>query len=151
MSFQPSRLGRGEWIVGAGSAVLLASMLLLPFYGGAQTVDGWNGLTRFRWLVVVTLVLAGALLVFQASRRAPAVPVTIALFVAIFGALTTAWLIYRVGISPPRGRKVGGWVALAGAVTITYGAGSSMRREGIAAKDAPAAIPTADPWADTRS
>src|SRR5437763_4946893 len=110
MSFDLSRLRRGEWIVGAGSVLLLASMLLLPWYGASHTVNGWNGLHSFRWLAVVTLVLAGALLFFQATRRPPAIPVTISVFVAIFGGLTSAWLILRVGIDPPGPRKAGGWV-----------------------------------------
>jgi len=151
MSFDLSRLHRGEWIVGAGSAVLLASMLLLPWFGRSHPWDGWNGLQHSRWLAVVTLVLAAALLFFQATRRAPAVPVALGVLVAIFGALTAAWLIYRVGISPPGARKTGGWVGLAGALAIAYGGTSSMRREGISPKDAPAVIPTVDPWAESRS
>jgi branched-subunit amino acid ABC-type transport system permease component len=151
MSFDLSRLRRGEWVVGAGSVVLLVSMLLLPWYGGSDTVDGWNGLTSFRWLAVVTLVLAGALLFLTATRSAPAVPVTISVVVAIFGAICAVWLIYRVAIDPVAGRKLGGWVALAGAAAIAYGGTSSVRREGISPKDAPAVIPTVDPWAEGRS
>jgi hypothetical protein len=153
MSFDASRLRRGEWIVGAGSVVLLASIVLLPWYGYAgpagsfRTVDGWNALTSFRWLAVVTLVVSAALLFFQATRPAPAVPSTLSVVVMFLGAVTAAWLIYRVGINPAGGRKIGGWVALAGAVVITYGGFSSLRVEGIAARDAPSVIPTVDPWA----
>src|SRR5437588_9653668 len=142
MSFDLSRLRRGEWIVGAGSVVLLASVLLLPWFGGSDPNGGWNALNHSRWLVVVTLVLAGALLFFQVTRRAPAIPVTLSVFVAIFGGLTAAWLILRVGIDPPGGRKVGGWIGLAGALAIAYGGTSSMRREGISPKDAPHVVPT---------
>jgi hypothetical protein len=151
MSFDPSRLHRGEWIVGAGSVVLLASMLLLPWYGSSHTVDGWNGLKHLRWLVVVTLVAAGAMLLFQATRRAPAIPVTIDLFVSVLGGLTSAWLVYRVAIDPVAGRKIGGWVALAGAIAIAYGGFDATRRQGIEPQDAPAVIPTVDPWAESRS
>jgi hypothetical protein len=147
MSFDPSRLRRGEWIVGAGSVLLLVSILLLPWYGGLHTVDGWNALTRFRWLAVLTLAVAAALLFFQATRPAPAVPATLGLFVMVLGAVTAAWLIYRVGINPAGGRKIGGWVALAGALAIAYGGFASLRREGISSRDAPAVIPTVDPWA----
>ena len=150
MSFDLSRLRRGEWLVGAGSIVLLASMLLLPWFGGSHTVDGWNGLTSFRWLAVLTLVLAAALLFFTVTRPAPAIPVTLSLFVCALGALTAAWLVYRVGINPTAGRKAGGWVGLAGALAITYGGFSAMRTEGIAERDAPAVIPV-DPWARSGS
>jgi hypothetical protein len=149
MSFDASRLRRGEWIVGAGGILLLASMLLLPWsgYPGGHTLDGWNALTHFRWLAVVTLVLVGALVLFQATRRAPALPVTLSLFAAALGAATSVWLIYRVGISPTGGRKAGGWVGLAGALAITYGGYASLRKEGIAAGDQPAEIPTVSPRA----
>jgi hypothetical protein len=152
MSFDLSRLGRGEWIVGAGSVVLLASMLALPWYEvGSHTVTGWNGLHSFRWLAVVTLVLAASLLFSQATRRAPAVGVTLDVLVAIFGTLTAVWLIVRVGIDPPSGRKVGGWVGLAGALAIGYGGISAMRREGVSKGDQPASIPTIEPWSDAHS
>jgi hypothetical protein len=131
--------------------VLLASMLSLPWYGGSQTIDGWVGLRHFRWLAVVTLVLAVALLLFQATQPAPAIPVALSVFVAIFGALTSAWLILRVGIDPPSGRKLGGWVGLAGALAIMYGGCASLRREGISPKDEPAVIPTVDPSPESRS
>jgi hypothetical protein len=147
MSVERSRLRRGEWIVGAGSVLLLAPMLLLPWFGSSRTVDGWNALTHFRWLAVLTLLAAAALLFFQATRRAPAVPATLSLLVTVLGALTSAWLIYRVGIDPAGGRKVGAWIALAAAITITYGGFSSFRTEGIAGRDAPSVIPTVDPWA----
>ena len=150
MSFDLSRLRRGEWFVGAGSIVLLASMLLLPWFGGSHAVDGWHALTHFRWLAVATLALAGALLIFQATRPAPAIPVTLSLFVCVLGALTAAWLVYRVGIDPTAGRKVGGWVALAGALAIAYGGYSSTRQEGISERDAPTVI-MVDPWAQTGS
>ena len=151
MSFDPSRLGRGEWTVGAGSVVLLASMLLLPWFGGSHTIDGWNGLTHFRWLAVLTLVLSISLVLLAATRRAPAIPVTLSLFVSVLGAATSAWLIYRVAIDPTAGRKVGGWVALAGSLAIAYGGFSAMRREGISPRDAPGVIPTVDPWVEGRS
>jgi hypothetical protein len=147
MSFDVSRLRGGEWIVGAGSAVLLASMLLLPWFAGSRTIDGWNALTHFRWLAAVTLAIAAGLLFFQATRAAPAVPATLSLLVMFFGAATAAWLVFRVGIDPTGGRKIGGWIGLAGALALTYGGYLSLRLEGISARDAPAVIPTVDPWA----
>ena|SRR5436305_472344 len=150
MSFDLSRLRRGEWTVGAGAVVLLASMLLLPWYGDSRTIDGWNALTHFRWLLVLTLLFAGALLFFSATRRAPAIPVTLSLFVAVLGAVCAAWLLYRVAIDPVAGRKVGGWVGLAGAAAIGYGGWSATRRTGIAQSDAPV-VATVDPWAQRGS
>jgi hypothetical protein len=142
------RFHRGEWAVAAGAVVLLVSMLVLPWYAHPQTETGWNDLIHFRWLALATLLLSAALLFFQATRRAPAVPVAFGVFVTFFGALTAAWLIYRVGIAPDGGRKVGGWIGLAGVIAITYGGMSSMRRQGLEDSDAPAAIRTVDPWSE---
>lgn len=157
MRFQ--RLRRSEWIVGAGSVVLLASTLLLPWYGarsvagpaGARTIDGWHADTHLRWLILVTVVAGFALVLAQATRRAPAVPVTLSLPVMVLGALSALWLIYRVPIDPGGGRKLGGWIALLSACAITYGGYRSLRTEGIAARDGPATIPTVSPWAEGHS
>ena len=156
MRFDRKRLRRPEWIVGAGGLALLASMLLLPWYSltsvsgpsGTQyfvksSVDGWNGLSHARWLLLVTILVAFALVVFQATRRAPAVPVSFSLFVAALGGLTTLWLIYRVLISPPGGSSdLGGIIGLLSSLAITYGGYASLRLEGIAPADGPGEIPT---------
>jgi hypothetical protein len=156
MRFDRSRLRWPEWTVGAGSLVLLGSMLLLPWYQltestpppGPQyfitnSVDGWNGLQHARWLILVTIVAGIALFVFQATRRAPAIPVTMSLVVMVLGGLTVLWLLYRVAIDPAGGRKLGGWVGLLAGCAITYGGYKSLRLEGIAPSDGPDQIATA--------
>lgn len=149
MQLKLSRLRRGEWIVGAGSIVLLASMFAIPSFRPAHyesLVDGWHGLSHARWLIVVTIAAGLALVVLQSALRAPAVPVTFSLLVMALGGLSVLWLIYRVLISPPAGsRDAGGFVALASACAIAYGGWASVRQEGIAARDAPQDIPTVDP------
>jgi hypothetical protein len=154
MRLDRSRLRRPELIVGVGGLALLASMLLAPWYTltevsgppGPQyfikvTVDGWNGLNHAHWLLLVTIVAAFALVFFQLSRGAPAIPVTLSLLTTVLGGLATLWLIYRVLISPPGGsRDAGGFIGLLSAAAITYGGYASLRLEGIA--DAPSEIPT---------
>jgi hypothetical protein len=155
MRFVISRLRWPEWVIGAGALLLLAAMLLLPWYeltqasGGAGpkyyitvSVDGWNGLHNARWLLLVTSLLGLAAFVTQATRRAPAVPVTLCLFASLLGGLSGLWLIYRVLINPPGGREIGGWIGLIAACAIAYGGFESLRMEGIAPSDAPAEIPT---------
>jgi hypothetical protein len=139
-----SRLRWPEWLIGAGSAVLLASMLALHWY--AHSTDGWHGLRHARWLVAVTVAVGFLAVVAQASRQAPAVPVTLTLFAMLLGGLTVLWLIYRVLISPPGGdRMAGGFIGLAGACAVAYGSWRSLRTEGIAPEDAPSEIPVVDP------
>ncbi|MBV9466773.1 MAG: hypothetical protein JO206_09070 [Solirubrobacterales bacterium] len=144
MSFELSRLRGGEVIAGTGSVILLASLFVLPWYrvGAAVSLDGWHGLTHLRWLSLVTVIAGAALVYLQAARRAPALPVTVSVFVTVLGALTALWLIYRVLIDPPSGQQVGAYVGLLGACAIAYGGYASMRQEGIATADEPQEIPT---------
>ena len=154
MNFE--RVRQPEWIAGIGALVLLGAMLLFPWYtlttGSpppgpryfiSYSVDGWNGLTNAHWLLLVTIAIAFALVLFQARERAPAIPVTLSLFVGLLGGATSIWLLYRVLISPPGGsRQFGGILGLLAAFAITYGGWRSVRLEGIRRDDGPAEIPT---------
>src|SRR5690242_1692527 len=101
MDFDASRLRRGEWLVGGGAVVLLVSLLVPPWYGvtvttgqlGASTSwDGWHGLQIVRWLVLVTVLVALALVWFQATRRSPAIPVSFSVMVTVVGLLNVVAL-----------------------------------------------------------
>jgi hypothetical protein len=159
MDFDPSRLSRAELLVGAGAVVLLASMFFLEWYGfggqpaptgplGSSTsVNGWYALTTIRWLELVTIVCALWLAYLQASRRAPALPVSLSVIVTVLAFLTSLALLYRVLINEPGPdslveQKPGAFVGLLAAIVIVYGGYRSMRQEGIADKDAPAEIET---------
>lgn len=130
-------------------------MLLLPWYQltesspppGPQyfittSLDGWHGLHHARWLVLAAVVAGLALFVLQATRRAPAVPVTLSLLTTVIGGLTVLWLIYRVVINPAGGRELGGWVGLIAACALTYGGFKSLQLEGISRTDGPGEIAT---------
>ena len=160
MDFDPSRLRRGELIVGASAVVLLASMLFLKWYGlgsavaptaralGVSTsVDGWNALSHLRWLLLLTIACALALVFFQATRRAPAIPVSLSVIVTALGILTALALIYRVLINEPGSdniveQKVGAFVGLISAIVLVFGGYASLREEGISDKDGPGEIET---------
>ena len=155
MHLRFSRLRWPEWLIGAAGLLMLVSMLLLPWYTltsatvgpppryfVAVSVDGWHGLTHARWLILVTILAALAVVFFQARERAPALPIAFTQIAAILAALTVAWLIYRVWIDPPGGRGIGGWIAMLSAAAILYGSYCSFRVEGIAEQDAPHEIPT---------
>jgi hypothetical protein len=155
MRLRATRLRWPEWLTGAGGLVLLGAMLLLPWYqvtlasgpGGptyyvAEKLDGWNGLSHARWLLVLTVLLALAVGFFQAQRRAPALPATLSMLASVLAAFTTLWLVVRVVIAPAGGREIGGWVGLLAAAAIAYGGFSSVRLEGIDAADGPGEIPT---------
>ncbi len=160
MEFTPSRLRKGEWILGAGSIVLLASMFLLKWYGltGAlapqaehlgfpTSVNGWHGLTTLRWFMLVTIIVSLALVYFQATRRSPAVPVTLSVIGSVVALVTLIALIYRVLINEPGpdsliDQKAGAFVGLIAMLAIMWGGYLSLREEGVREADGPGEIET---------
>jgi hypothetical protein len=160
MDFNPARLRLGEWIVGISGLLLLASMFLLDWYGlkapfaqgyavlgRATGFDVWNALSNIRWLLLLCTLSAGALVYFQASRRAPAIPVSLSVIVTSLGIVGLLALLYRVliDIPGPSGlieTRVGAWVGLLSVIGLIYGGYRSMREEGVAPEDAPSEIET---------
>src|SRR5438105_1318168 len=102
MDFVPSRLRRGELLVGAGALVLLALMFAVKWERdrGGRSLNGWHTLTHLRWLVLLTALAGLSLVVAQAARRAPAVSVSLSVIVTVLGLLASLWLLYRVVINP---------------------------------------------------
>jgi ABC-type xylose transport system permease subunit len=140
------RLRRGELIAGASGLALILFMFVLTWYAVNGTLaptlslslhqrtsfTGWQALTHLRWLLLVTALLALALAYFQATLRAPAVPVTLAALVLVLGGLTALTLVYRVLINPPGGsldQRAGAYLGLAAAIGIAYGGFASLRHE----------------------
>jgi hypothetical protein len=148
MDFDPSRLRRGELLAGAG-AVLLLVFLLAGKWAGSHS--GWEALPSLRWLLAVTIAAALGLVVVQATRRAPAVPVTTSLIVAVIGIITVLALIYRVLINPPAQQHAAAYLGLLSAIALAYGGYLSMREEGIARRDAPRDIPVVRPGGEDGS
>jgi hypothetical protein len=160
VEFDPARLRTGEWIVGAGSLALLVATFALPWYGlkprlapaaaslGLSTsATGWNALTHVRWLVLICALAGLALVFFQATRRAPALPVSLSVIVSVLGVLTLIALIYRVLINTPGpgeliDRRAGAYIGLFSVLALSYGGYRSMRQEGIAERDGPQQIET---------
>jgi hypothetical protein len=154
-----SRLRRGELIAGVSGIVLLASVVLLPWYGtsgtaaalgGSSTASGWSSLSILRWLILLDSLTALALAFSQAALRPPALPVTLSVVATALGVPTAIAVIYRVLINLPGpdnliGQRLGAFVGLLAAVALVYGAFTSLRREGIAPSDAVAVIPTVRP------
>lgn len=146
-----------EWVAGLSAVVLLVAMLLFTWFsfpprasGGpgpkyyvvGNSEDGWHGLSHAHWLLLVTIVAAFGLVLFQAARPAPPIPVTFSLLVMVLGGLSTVWLLVRVVFDPPAGRNFGGWLALVSAAVLTWAGYQSVRMEGIAPQDTPQDIPT---------
>jgi hypothetical protein len=160
MKFDGSRLRPGELIAGGGAVVLLASLFGLSWYGvkaplapTAATLSrttsftGWDGLSHLRWLVLLTAVLALALVWLQGANRAPALPVAVSVILTVIALLDVLALIYRVlidvpGANSPVDRKAGAFIGLVAAIAIFYGGYRSMRQEGLPKRDARTEIET---------
>ncbi|MGH2871190.1 MAG: hypothetical protein ACRDL5_01875, partial [Solirubrobacteraceae bacterium] len=155
---EPERApGFGD-LLAAGSAVaLLVFMFAMAWYGVAgvpdpsyarpavsTTVDGWNGLTGVRWVIVATVLAAvGSLALLASRQRLPRLPIEIGAAVGGLGALTAALLVWRVLISlPGDGRvldqKLGALLGLASALGIAWGgAEMALARRRVAAGRGP--------------
>jgi hypothetical protein len=149
------RLRDGELIAGAGGLALLAAMFL-HWYGVADDafddvvppspdVLGYLFLIRgaeatawqaFGVLDVVLALLALvplALVVTQATRRSPSIPVTFSVLTAIAGGLAALLILYRIVNQPGPNELVdvqaGAWLGLLAAVVIAGGGWRSIRVE----------------------
>jgi hypothetical protein len=158
MNIVLSRLRLGEVIAGVGGTLLLVFMLALPWYGlkspidhtaaglgVATSVNGWHALAHVRWLMLVTIVAALALVYLQVTRRAPALPATFSVIVTLLGLFASVALIYRVLINVPgldMQARAGAYLGLFSAIAILFGGFASLRQEGIRAADAPGEIET---------
>ena len=142
MDLDPARLRRGELLAGTGAVLLLVFLLAGKWYGhGGRSRTGWQAMTNLRWLLVVTIAAAFALVLAQVARRSPAMPVTLSLIVTVLGPISVLALIYRVLISPPAHEQAGAFLGLVSAIGLAYGGYLSLREEGIARRDAPSEIP----------
>ncbi len=102
--------------------------------GASTTWNGWWGLSGFRYLALLTIVVALALAYFQAAERAPAIPVTLAVILTVLGGLNVLAIVYRILAGPPSGgsllhQQAGSYLGLVAAIGIVYGGFASMREE----------------------
>jgi hypothetical protein len=162
MTFDLSRLRRGEWLAGAGGVLLLVSLFLLQWYtaqrglwfsfspmsrgmvtpSGPPTADGWHSHTILRWFMLVTIVAALFLFIATLTQETPAVPAASAPVVTAIALLTTVLLAYRVVINEPGPNgfidvKIGAWIGLLACALVTCGAYLTMRTEGGPLTDVP--------------
>jgi hypothetical protein len=152
MDLDPGRLRRGELLAGTGAVLLLVFLLAGKWYGhGSGARTGWEALTSLRWLLLVTIAAALALVAAQVARRSPAIPVTLSMIVTVLGLITVLALIYRVLINAPAHEQAGAFLGLLFAIGLAYGGYLSLREEGIARRDAPREIPIVRPSAENHT
>jgi hypothetical protein len=151
VQLDPSRLRRGELIAGGGAVVLAVALFVLPFYGVTSTFaptlasegqatsfDGWHSVLDLRWLLLLAILAALALVWFQSVMRAPAVPATFSMITIVLGLFALLGLLWRVLIDPPGSpldERYGAYVSLIAALAMFYGGFLSLRHEGLAERD----------------
>jgi hypothetical protein len=141
VGFDADRMHRGELIAAGGAILLLAALFFLPWFalsaGGGLTstaamrvsLDGWHALTTTRWVLLLTIGVTIALVVFTASQRAPALPVTSSLLTCVFGGLASLLVVFRLIDHPGLTARAGVYVGLAAALAVAYGGYLSLRTE----------------------
>ena len=125
------RLRDGELIAGAGGVALLVS-LFLGWYSGASA---WEAFSVLDVLLALLALVPLALVVLQATRESPSLPVAFSVLTVVAGALATLLVLYRVVNQPGANDAVevelGAWIGLAAAVVTAAGGWRSMRVEEI--------------------
>ena len=140
------RLRDGDLIAGAGAIALLAAMFLHWYRAaGPDIPPGWTGYgpgaeatawQAFGVLDVVLVLLtlpALALVVTQATRRSPAIPVAFSVLTWIAGTLAALLILYRIVNQPGPNDLVevqaGAWLGLLAALVVAGGGWRSTRNE----------------------
>jgi hypothetical protein len=162
-SFEPERLRAGELLAGAGGLALLVAMIV-PWYDGLHlsvrlgsfyfphtSQDAWNAFTVLDVYLAIVALSALWLLYAQATRRSPALPVSLGVVVTVMAAVAALLVLWRI-LDPPGlrlgrplpafiadhlSRRVlaGPWLGLAACIAIAAGGWRSLRREGVAPRD----------------
>ena len=126
-----SRLRDGEWIAGVGGVGLLVS-LLLDWYSGASA---WQAFSVLDVVLALLALVPLALVVLQATRESPSLPVAFSVLTTLAGALATLLILYRILNQPgPNDRvevELGAWIGLAAAAIAAVGGWRSLRDEEI--------------------
>jgi hypothetical protein len=126
-----SRLRDGEWIAGVGGVGLLVS-LLLDWYSGASA---WQAFSVLDVVLALLALVPLALVVLQATRESPSLPVAFSVLTTLAGALATLLILYRILNQPgPNDRvevELGAWIGLAAAAIAAVGGWRSLREEEI--------------------
>jgi hypothetical protein len=155
-----ARVRAPEWLLGAGSLVLLGSTFLkwyglkaaiVPTYStlgyGNGSRDAWSSLSIGRWLILIVGLVGVLAWYAQAYSRAPAIPISLTVVATPLALLLSLFLIDRVFIDYPGAAsliaiKPGAVIGMLGAFIALTGAWFSLRLDGIRPSDGPQEIET---------
>ena len=149
MEFDFRRIRLGERIAGVCAVLLFFDMFLhwygikgfsgTPF-GPSFQFTAWRIFSYTDLLLLLLIVLAIAMVVLAATQRSVALPIGANVIVALFGALMTLLVLYRLINQPGPNElvtvKLFGYVGLLLTAGVAVGAFMSMRDEGMTLGDA---------------
>jgi hypothetical protein len=161
MNLDISRLRRSDQVTGVGAIALLIFLFVFKWYGVSSSssvggvsfsasANGWNAFTNSRWLWIITIIAALAVVWMKVAQRELQLPVQPSVIVAGLGALSTIFILYRIINHPTAGAsgtiagvhysasagiKIGIWLGLIAAAAITYGGYLAMQEEGTSLTD----------------
>jgi len=116
-----------EALVGLAAAGLLAAMSALDWYGSRSA---WAAFAVLDVVLLAVALLGLALVLLTATRRSPALPVTLALVLVPLTLVATAWVAYRLADPPGDGAvRAGAWVGLGCVALLLVGVWLSLRDE----------------------
>jgi carbon starvation protein CstA len=144
------RLRDGEWIAGAGAVALLASMFLHwyaldvsigPLDQLVPEATAWQAFGVLDVVLALLALVPLTLVVTQATRPSPAVPVFFSVMTVLAGALATLLILYRIADQPGPNEivdvQLGAWLGLLAAVVVAAGGWRSLRVEPIPGQPLP--------------
>jgi hypothetical protein len=124
------RLRSGELVAALGTAGL-AVVMFVAWFGGRSA---WETLTVGRVLLVLTIALAGTLVVLTLRKQAVSMATSAATVTVVVGMLAVLYLLYRVGIDEPGHNGLvsidaGAYVGLGCVLAIVGGAWRTLADE----------------------
>ena len=165
MRLRTTRLTHAEWMLGAGSLLLLIDLFAASWFsygdryhafaaelGQSVSANGWNTFNLLGPLTLIVCLAGVAILWLSASRPSPALPVVITTLLLPVSFVQAVLVAIRVLLDRPSvhltqagganviGARPGAYIGLALSVLVFAGVYLSLRRESVAAEDSPAAI-----------
>ncbi len=153
------KLSTGEKIAGGSAILLFIFMFFFDWFGikvsdvngFSGTISGeggsaWDALDLIRWVLLLTVIGALALVGLRLSDSTYEPPVPLSTVITVLGVISTLLILFRI-IDPPTFAEVGGisfdatlkvgiFLGLLSAAGVAYGGYTTMREEGVTFGDA---------------
>jgi hypothetical protein len=154
MGFQVERLHRGDRILAVGALALLVLMFCFKWFaldlsslgggvsalvgallgakGLSTSVNAWHSLEVIRWVLLLTVISAMALVMLDGIDRKRELALSPSIVVAGLGALSSVLVFWRVFVSHPFAHasvKPAAYLGLAACILIGYGGYLAMAGE----------------------